>query len=153
MRRRNLPLAMCIHLKCLKCLAAAVLLGLPLAGRAEIACPDTLGVNQRAEPPSGWSVIYGEQAPRLSGVTIFDGQPANRASIKYTRRRQSDKELTLTWDLGSNPRSFYLQCSYERTTAQIATALPPGVRTCEVVYDRTTSYAGGGFSIKRMVCR
>jgi hypothetical protein len=137
----------------LKCMAASALLALPMAGRAEIACPDTLSVNQRAEPPSGWSVIYGEQAPRLSGVTIFDGQPANRVSIKYTRRRQSDKELTLTWDLGSNPRSFYLQCSYERTTAQIATALPPGVRTCEVVYDRTTSYAGGGFPIKRMVCR
>jgi len=144
---------MFIHLKCLECLAAAALLGLPLAGRAEIACPDTLGVNQRAEPPSGWSVIYGEQAPRLSGVTIFDGQPANRVSIKHTGRRQNDKELTLTWDLGSNPRSFYLQCSYERTTAQIATALPPGVRTCEVVYDRTTSYPGGGFAIKRMFCR
>ena len=144
---------MYIHLKWLKCSAAAALLSLPLAGRAEIACPDTLGVNQRAEPPSGWSVIYGEQAPRLSGVTIFDGQPANRVSIKYTSRRQGDKEFALTWDLWSNPRSFYLQCSYERTTAQIATALPPGVRTCEVVYDRTTSYAGGGFAIKRMVCR
>jgi hypothetical protein len=141
------------YLKRFNYFAAAALISLPLVGRAEIACPDTLGVNQRAEPPSGWSVIYGEQAPRLSGVTIFDGQPANRASIKYTRRRQSDKELTLTWDLGSNPRSFYLQCSYERTTAQIATALPPGVRTCEVVYDRTTSYAGGGSPIKRMVCR
>jgi len=141
------------YLAYFECMTAAALLGLPMAGRAEIACPDTLGVNQHAEPPSGWSVIYGEQAPRLSGVTIFDGQPANRVSIKYTGRRQSDKELMLTWDLGSNPRSFYLQCSYERTTAQIATALPPGVRTCEVVYDRTMSYPGGGFAIKRMVCR
>jgi len=144
---------MTLHQSLLKCIAAAALVWLPIAGRAELACPDTLGVNQHAEPPSGWGVTYGEQAPRLSGVTIFDGQPANRVSIKYTGRRQNDKELTLTWDLGSNPRSFYLQCSYERTTAQIATALPPGVRTCEVVYDRTTSYAGGGFAIKRMVCR
>jgi hypothetical protein len=133
--------------------AAAALLGLPMTGRTEMACPNTLGVNQHAEPPSGWTVTYGEQAPRLSGVTIFDGQPANRVSIKYNGRRQSDKELILTWDLGHNPRSFYLQCTYERTTAQITTALPPGVRTCEVVYDRTTSYAGGGYAIKRMVCR
>jgi hypothetical protein len=137
----------------LKCMAAAALLGLPAAGRAEIACPDTLSVNQRADPPTGWSVTYAEQAPRLSGVTIFDGQPANRASIKYSNRRQTSKEMVLTWDLGDSPRSFYLQCSYERSTAQIATALPPGVRTCEVVFDRSVSYPGGGFAIKRMVCR
>jgi hypothetical protein len=134
-------------------IAAAVLLGLAAAGRAEVGCPDTLSVNQRAEPPAGWSVTYAEQAPRLSGVTIYDGQPANRVSIKYTNRKQSAKELVLVWDLGDNPRSFYLQCSYERSTAQIASALPPGVRTCEVVYDRTVSYPGGGFAIKRMVCR
>jgi hypothetical protein len=136
-----------------KFLAAAALLGWSAGGRAEIACPDTLSVSQRADPPTGWSVTYAEQAPRLSGVTIFDGQPANRASIKYTNRRQSAKEMILTWDLGDSPRSFYLQCSYERSTAQIASALPPGVRTCEVVYDRTVSYPGGGLAIKRMVCR
>jgi hypothetical protein len=136
-----------------KRILAAALLGLAAAARAEMTCPDSLSVDQRADPPTGWNVTYGEQAPRLAGVTIFDGQPANRVSIKYSKRRQNDKELILTWDLGTSPRSFYLQCSYERTTAQIATALPPGARTCEVVYDRTVSYPGGGFAVKRMVCR
>lgn len=136
-----------------KVLAAAALLGWSAGGRAEFSCPDTLSVSQRADPPRGWSVTYAEQAPRLSGVTIFDGQPANRASIKYTNRRQNAKEMILTWDLGDSPRSFYLQCSYERSTAQIASALPPGVRTCEVVYDRTVSYPGGALAVKRMVCR
>ena len=133
--------------------AAAALLAVNVTARAEVQCPDTLSVSQRADPPTGWSVTYAEQAPRLSGVTIYDGQPANRATIKYTNRRQSAKELILVWDLGDNPRSFYLQCSYERSSAQIATALPPGVRTCEVVYDRTVSYPGGGLAVKRMVCR
>ncbi len=136
-----------------KCVTAIALLGLAAVGRAEMQCPDTLSVSQRADPPVGWSVTYAEQAPRLSGVTIYDGQPANRVTIKYTNRRQSGKELVLTWDLGDNPRSFYLQCSYERSTAQIASPLPPGVRTCEVVFDRTVSYPGGGFAVKRMVCR
>lgn len=136
-----------------KWMVAAALLGLTAAGRAEVQCPDTLSVSQRAEPPTGWSVSYAEQAPRLSGVTIYDGQPANRVSIKYTNRKQSAKELVLIWDLGDNPRSFYLQCGYERSTAQIASPLPPGVRTCEVVYDRTVSYPGGALAVKRMVCR
>src|SRR5882672_9754827 len=103
-----------------KWMAAAALLGVTAAGQAEVHCPDTLSVSQRADPPTGWSVIYAEQAPRLSGVTIYDGQPANRVTIKFTNRRQSTKELVLIWDLGDNPRSFYLQCSYERSTAQIA---------------------------------
>jgi len=132
---------------------AIALLGAIATARAEVQCPDTLSVSQRADPPTGWSVTYAEQAPRLSGVTIYDGQPANRATIKYTSRRQSAKELVLVWDLGDNPRSYYLQCSYERSSAQIASALPPGVRTCEVVYDRTVSYPGGGLAVKRMVCR
>jgi hypothetical protein len=134
---------------CVLCLALAS----TSPARAEMTCPDTLGVQQRAETPAGWSVSYVEQAPRLSGVAIFDGQPANRATLKYNWRRQTAKELILRWDLILNPRSYYLQCSYERTTAQISSALPPGVRSCEVVYDRNVSYPGGGLAVKRMVCR
>jgi hypothetical protein len=133
--------------------AAVALLALVGSAGAEMSCPDTLSVQQRAEPPPGWSVSYAEQAPRLAGVTIFDGQPANRVSLKYNRRRQTAKELILVWDMGDSPRSYYLQCSYERSTAQIATPLPPGVRTCEVVFDRNVTYPGGGLAIKRMVCR
>ena len=133
--------------------AAIALLAFARVAGAEMSCPDTLSVQQKADPPSGWSVTYVEQAPRLAGVTIFDGQPANRVSLKYNRRRQTAKELILGWDMADSPRTYYLQCSYERSTAQIATPLPPGVRTCEVVYDRNVTYPGGGLAIKRMVCR
>jgi hypothetical protein len=121
--------------------------------RAETGCPGTLDVQQRAEPPAGWSVSYSEQPPRLSGVTLYDGPPANRVSIKYNYRKQARNELILHWDLIYSPRSHYLQCSYERTSAQIAMPLPAGVRGCEVVYDRLVSYPGAGMAIKRMVCK
>jgi len=134
-------------------LAWLALLGSAAVGRAEVSCPDQLDVAQRAEAPSGWSVSYSEIPARLSGVTLFDGPPANRVSLKYDRRRQTGKELILTWVLRDTPRSHYLQCSYERTTAQINTALPPGTSRCDVVFDRTTSYPGGGLPVKRMVCQ
>jgi hypothetical protein len=121
--------------------------------RAEVACPNQLSVQQRADPPSGWSVTYQEIAPRLSAVSIFDGPPSNRVSLKVDKRRQTGRELTLAWKLHDSPRSYYLQCGYERTTAQISLPLPPGVRECEVVMDRTASYPGGGLAVKRMVCR
>ena len=133
-------------------LACIALLGVAQA-RAELGCPDQLEVEQRAQPPAGWFVAYSEIAPRLSGVTLFDGPPANRVSLKYDRRRQTATELTLTWILRDSPRSHYLQCSYERTTAHINTALPPGTGRCEIVFDRTTSYPGGGMPVKRMVCQ
>lgn len=133
-------------------LLAAGLLGAS-AVRAELACPDTLEVQQHANAPSGWNAAYGEQAPRLTGVTVFDGPPANRASVKYNYRRQIARELHLIWNLTYNPRSYYVQCQYERTTALISTALPAGTRGCQVVFDKNTSYPGGAMPVKRMVCR
>jgi hypothetical protein len=97
-------------------------------------------------------VSYQETAPRLSAVTIFDGPPSNRVSLKYAKRRQTTRELILTWSLPDTPRTYYLQCGYERTSAQISSPLPPGVRECEIVMDRTTSYPGGGLAVKRMNC-
>jgi hypothetical protein len=126
---------------------------LAAAAAAEVSCPDQLSVQQRAEVPDGWQVSYGETAPRLAGVALFDGPPSNRANLKFDRRKQSNRETVLVWTLRDSPRSHYLQCSYERTTATIATALPPGIRQCEVVFDRTTSYPAGGSPVKRNVCR
>lgn len=123
------------------------------AAGAEVSCPDQLSVEQRAQAPDGWSVNYSGIAPRLSGVTLFDGQPANRVSLKHTRRRQTQRELILTWYLGHSPRSHYLQCSYERTTASISMPLPPGTGQCEVAYDLTSNLPGGAMPVKRMVCR
>jgi purine nucleoside permease len=134
-------------------LACLAVLGSVAVARAEVSCPDQLEVEQRAQAPSGWSIGYSDIPPRLSGVTLFDGPPANRVSLKYDRRRQTAKELILTWVLRDSPRSHYLLCSYERTTAQINTALPPGSGRCDVVFDRTTSYPGGGLPVKRMVCQ
>jgi hypothetical protein len=133
-------------------LLVANLLASTLA-QAELACPDALEVQQRANTPDGWNAAYGEQAPRLTGVTVFDGPPANRASVKYNYRRQIARELHLIWNLTYNPRSYYVQCQYERTTALISAPLPAGTRGCQVVFDKNTSYPGGGMAVKRMVCR
>jgi len=128
-------------------------LGWCAVAHAEISCPDQVQVQQQVQPPDGWTASYSQAPAALSAVTLFDGPPANRVSLKYDKRRQSGRELILTWALRSSPRNTYLQCSYERTTAQLSIALPPGTRECQVVFDRTTSYAGGVLPVKRMFCR
>jgi hypothetical protein len=121
--------------------------------RAEVSCPDQLAVQQRAEAPDGWNVSYSQAAPRLIGVSLFDGPPSNRAGLKPDARKQTAKELLLVWNLRHTPRSHYLQCTYERTSASISTALPPGVQRCEVAYERNAPLPGGSMPVKRMVCR
>jgi hypothetical protein len=123
------------------------------ASRAETVCPGTLAVQQRAEVPAGWSVTSSETPPRLAGIALFDGQPANRVSLKSTQRRQTGNETRLVWILPETPRSIYLQCSYERTSASIATPLPPGTTHCDLVFDRTATYPSGAPVVKRMVCK
>lgn len=120
---------------------------------ADVSCPDRLAVEQKAEVPANWSVGYSEVPPRLAGVTFFDGPPANGVSLKFDRSKRTGKELVQTWNLPDSPRNHYLQCSYERTTATISTPLPRGVRFCEIVYDASTTYAGGAMPVKRMFCR
>lgn len=132
---------------------ALAAVGVAAGARAEVSCPDQLDVAQRAQPPAGWVVNYAGTAPRLAGVKLFDGPPSNRVSLKHDRRKQTARELILTWNLRDTPRSHYLLCSYERTTASISTPLPPGIRECEVAFDLTTTYPGGAMPVKRVVCR
>lgn len=133
------------------CILGTAALLAATGARAEFTCPSNLEVQQRAAAPEGWNASYSEQGPRLIGVALFDGQPANRASVKPNLRRQSGRETHLVWNLTYSPRSYYLQCQYDRTTALISAPLPAGTRGCEVVLDREAS--AGGTAVKRMVCR
>jgi hypothetical protein len=111
-----------------------------------------LEVQQRATVPEGWTASYSNEAPRLIGVSLFDGPPDNRAGMKYNYRRQIGRELHLTWTFIYSPRSHYLQCQYDRTSALITSPLPPGTRECEVVYEPAGARSGT-MIVKRMVCR
>ncbi len=119
---------------------------------AEVACPDVLDVRQQAAAPSAdWQVSYLDRPARLIGVTLHDGlPPGNR--LRPTTRRSAGGTLTLRWRLPDSPRSYYLVCSYEHTTARAYRALPPGVRDCEAAFDLNVA-AVGGHPAKRVFCR
>lgn len=121
-------------------------------GHADVSCPDTLDVQQRAAAPNGWTASYSNEAPRLIGVTLFDGPPDNRSSMRHNYRRQIGRELHVIWTFAYSPRSHYLQCQYERTSALITTSLPAGTRGCEVVYEHAAKRSTT-MSVKRNVCR
>ena len=137
----------------MRLITTALLLALAIPARAEVACPASLEVQQQAVPPSEeWTAIYSDPPLRLTGVTIFNGPPSQNRKVKPFSTRSTQGELRIVWRLPDSPRNFHLLCTYERTSANLVTVLPPGVTSCSAVYDRHVSYGRGGYAVKRMVC-
>jgi len=137
----------------MRLITTALLLALAIPAQAEVACPDSLVVQQQAVPPSeDWTAIYSDPPLRLTGVTIFNGPPSQNRKVRPFSTRSTQGELRIVWRLPDSPRNFHLLCTYERTSANLVTVLPPGVTSCSAVYDRHVSYGRGGYAVKRMVC-
>jgi len=137
----------------MRLITTALLLALAIPAQAEVACPDSLEVQQQAVPPSeDWTAIYSDPPLRLTGVTIFNGPPSQNRKVRPFSTRSTQGELRIVWRLPESPRNFHLLCTYERTSANLVTVLPPGVTSCSAVYDRHVSYGRGGYAVKRMVC-
>jgi hypothetical protein len=131
--------------------AAAALFALHV--RAEIVCPDSLEVRQQAVTPSeDWTVTYTDPPLRLTGVTVYDGPPSQNRKVKPYSTKSTRGELRIFWRLPESRRNFHLMCTYERTSANLVTVLPPGVTGCNAVFDRRVSYGREGNAVKRMVC-
>lgn len=126
---------------------------LALSARAEVICPDSLEVRQQAVTPSAdWTATYTDPPLRLTGVFIYDGPPSQNRKVKPYTTKSTQGELRIYWRLPASRRNFHLMCTYERTSANLVTVLPPGVTACTVVFDRRVSYGRGGHAVKRMVC-
>ena len=121
---------------------------------AESACPRTITVEQRASAPApDWSVSYSGYETALQGVTIFEGPPAEQASLVPDSEKTSGDNLIQVWRLSKSDRGYWLQCNYANTTAQIAQRLPASIARCDVVYDHNVHFAGGGYVVKSVNCK
>jgi hypothetical protein len=138
----------------MRLITTTLLLALVMTAQAEVVCPDSLEVQQRAVTPSeDWTATYTDPPLRLTGVTVFNGPPSQNRKVKPFSTRSAQGELRIVWRLPESPRNFHLMCTYERTSANLVTVLPPGVTVCTTVFDRRVSYGRGGYAVKRMVCK
>jgi hypothetical protein len=124
----------------------------PHLARAEATCPPTLAVEQKASAPSAeWTVSSSGYKTALAGVTIFDGPPANQASLLPDDERTSSDTVFQTWKFGKNDAGYWLECDYANTTAQIYQRLPAGVSRCDVTYERNVRFGGEGRRVVKSV--
>ena len=121
---------------------------------AESSCPRTIAVAQSASAPApDWTVTYSGYETAVAGVTIFDGPPAQPASLVPDNEKTSGDDIIQTWQLAKSDRGYWLQCNYANTTAQIVRRLPADVSRCDVVYDHNTRFGGGGNVVKDVICK
>jgi hypothetical protein len=121
---------------------------------AESSCPRTIAVAQSASAPApDWTVTYSGYETAVAGVTIFDGPPAQQASLVPDNEKTSGDDITQTWQLAKSDRGYWLQCNYANTTAQIVRRLPADVSRCVVVYDHNVRFGGGANVVKNAICK
>jgi hypothetical protein len=124
----------------------------PHLARAEATCPPTLAVEQKASAPSTeWTISSSGYNTALAGVTIFDGPPANQASLMPDNEQMSADTVFQTWKLGKNDAGYWLECDYANTTAQIYKRLPANVSRCDVTYERNVRFGGEGRRVVKSV--
>ena len=122
--------------------------------QAESACPATIAVQQRASAPaSDWTVTYSGYETAVAGVTIFDGPPAQQASLVPDNEKTVGDSIIQVWQLPKSNRRYWLQCDYANTTAQISRRLESGVSRCDVVLNQNMRFSGGGNVVKSVNCK
>jgi hypothetical protein len=120
--------------------------------QAESSCPATVAVEQRASAPAAdWAVTYSGYETAVAGVTIFDGPPAEQASLVPDNEKTVGDNIIQAWQLPKSERGYWLQCNYANTTAQISRRLPASVTRCEVVLDHNMRFGGGGGNVVKSV--
>lgn len=132
--------------------ALACAIAAPHRAWAEVTCPPTLAVEQKTSAQAAdWAVTYSGYDIALAGVTIFEGPPAEQASLMPDGEQTTTDRFFQTWNLPGSGRGYWLQCEYANTTAQISGRLPANVSRCEVSYERNVRFGGEDRGVVRSV--
>jgi hypothetical protein len=126
----------------------------PRLACAESSCPSAISVEQKGSAPAPeWTVTYSGYQTAVAGVTIFDGPPAEQASLAPDKEKTRGTDVIQAWQLPKSDRGYWLQCNYANTTAQISRRLPAGATQCVVIYDHNERFSGGAYVVKSVNCK
>ena len=119
-----------------------------------LSCPATITTRQELTAiPAGWKPMQDDTPHDLAGITLYDGPPADKASLVYDRIDRAKGVETATWTFAAKKeRPIWLTCSYAGTAVQLARSLPPQTTKCTVVYDPKEHIAGLP-AVKKINCQ
>ena len=122
-------------------LLAALLLLTVFCWAAEPNCPATLIVEETLkQTPEGWTQGRGDIPQRLSGITIFEGNPKELASLIGEQRKTSNK-MTSTWRFTPGTQ-YWISCTYSGARITLSRPIPSSYRALVITYDMNVSIDG-----------
>ena len=112
-----------------------------------IQCPAKIDVNQRlAAQIPGWSVVPSvapdEMPHQLAGMTFFDGNPQDRASLVPDKQSKLKAGTVASWTFGVSDRAIWIACSYAWTSVVLSRQLPKTIRECSITYSNQDTIVG-----------
>jgi hypothetical protein len=132
--------------------ALAALCGPAFAAEGDI-CPAHLETRQSVKAPI---LSRRSRARALSprmGITSFDGDPKDEASLAPDDEKKVTRTTVSTWKFaGGDKPSTLVRCSYFGTSVQLQRRLVPTPGTCTVTYDANVS-TGGLPTILKIACK
>jgi hypothetical protein len=132
--------------------AYAALCGSAFAAETDI-CPARLETRQSAKAPYPFQLVSGDDASPLMGVTFFDGDPKDEASLAPDNEKKSAGTTVSTWKFAADDKlGTFVRCSYFGTSLQLQRRLVPTPGTCAVTYDDKVS-TGGLPTILKIICK
>jgi hypothetical protein len=109
---------------------------------AEPNCPATLVVEETLkQSPEGWTQGRADVPRRLSGITIFEGDPKDLASLIGEQRKPSRNTMISTWQFTPGAQ-YWISCTYSGTRIVLSRPIPSNYRAVVITYDMNVSIDG-----------
>ncbi len=126
--------------------------GVAYAAEADI-CPATLTTTQTGKAPYPYTAKPGATTAPLMGITFFDGDPKDEASLAPDSEKSVGGKITSVWKFDTSSKAgTYVSCSYFGTTMTLERKLVPTPASCTVTYDAKTT-TGGLPTILNIACK
>lgn len=120
-------MALCFHASvCAEALASSAYL---------ISCPQDILVRETAtSAPIDWQSRQAEGSHRVRSVGLFDGLPAEGASLKPTFSDVRKGRGTVTWRFDSAAVEVWIECRYANTEVTLMQRVSQPVTECIATY-------------------
>jgi hypothetical protein len=100
-----------------------------------VQCPPRIEVNQRlAVQFPRWSAISDQIPHQFAGLTFFDGNPRDQASLAPDKQTTVNGKTVALWTFGVSGGRIWVACRYAATDVMLTRELPRTVRTCSITY-------------------
>jgi hypothetical protein len=105
-----------------------------------VECPAALDASSKVSVvPKGWTAVPGETHFAFDNITVFDGQPMDRASLVPDRdleESENGKTAVSEWLFPEGAKNIWFTCSYRGTPSSLAMKVSSVVLRCTTLSRR-----------------